>query len=90
MCKILPCKNPPLELPRVTLHLIAMRVHTPKVVCTAVNIQHDALPTRMVPVGALSLVVIVSHFDPFALEVLGGTAPLPPLLAADPLDSMRA
>jgi hypothetical protein len=63
----------------MTLQLISMSLDAAKKVGTAVKIQHDALPARMI-VGASPLVVVRLHLDPLSSEILGRSTPLPPFV----------
>lgn len=56
-----------------------MSLDAAKKVGTAVKIQHDALPARMI-VGASPLVVVRLHLDPLSSEILGRSTPLPPFV----------
>jgi hypothetical protein len=71
----------------MALYLVPVLIHAAKVVCAPVDIQHDAVAQ----VGVLLARLIVGlHLDPLGLERTLWLAPLPPLLAADLADAVRA
>jgi hypothetical protein len=84
---ILPSKNSSVQLPCMSLHLISMLVYTTKEVRPAVYIEHNPFPRVIIP---LSLLVITSHLNPFRLHLTPRPPPLPPCLAPDSLNAMRA
>lgn len=80
---ILPSKHPSLKLPRMSLHLIPMLIHTSKEIGTTMHIQHHPLPTvpRLLP-----LMIVRSHLNPFCSQLTPRSSPLPPRLSSNLLD----
>lgn len=64
----------------MTLQLIPMALHTAKIVGTAMNIQHDALPAWMI-IRAFPLMVVRLHLNPLSSEISRRSTPLPPFLS---------
>lgn len=83
---ILGGKDPGFEFSRMALYLIAVGIDAAEEVCTAVDVQHDAVTFAR---GLLAPIEVPPHLDPLALELAGRTAPLPPLLPADARNAIR-
>ncbi|KAH0356545.1 hypothetical protein KCU81_g89, partial [Aureobasidium melanogenum] len=72
------------EFSRMTLHLVAMLIYRAKVVGTTVDVENDAVT---LVVGSHSVVIVLAHLDPFALQGDVRPPPLPPLLTSDSLQA---
>jgi hypothetical protein len=76
-----------LELSSMTLHLVAVLVNGAKIVGTTVDVEDD---TVTFVVGSDSVVVVLAHFDPLALQGNLGSSPLPPILTSNSLQTCMA
>lgn len=83
--RIIPSKHSSFQLPRVPLQLIPVRIHTPKEVAPAMDIQHDPLP-RIVP--ALPHLEMRPHLNPLGAHLVPRPTPLPPRLPSHTLNTM--
>lgn len=75
------------ELASMALHLVAMKIHAAKVICTSMDIQDNAL--RLFA-RCLAVIVVLSHLDPFGFEGYLWATPLPPCLSTDLVESVVA
>jgi hypothetical protein len=75
---ILPCQNSGLQLPRMPLQLIPMRIHTSKEICPTMHIEHDSLHRI---VSSAPLLEIRPHLNPLGLQIAARPPPLPPRLS---------
>lgn len=70
-----------------------MRLDTPKVIRTAMDVQHDPLIANMVFTLVFSLIVVAVHLNPLRLQISilipGRAAPLPPLLTSNTCNTIR-
>lgn len=71
----------------MSLQLVPMGIHAPKIIPPAVHIQHDPLPRIA---RALPRLIIRPHLDPLRRHLAPGPPPLPPRLPADALDAAGA
>ena len=83
----LPSKYSGLQLPRISLKLVSMFVHTTEEVRATVNVEHYALALLLL---FRSPVVVRSHLDPFCLQLAIVPSPLPPKLASDVIDTLMS
>lgn len=76
----------------MALQLIPMCLHTAKVICTTMNVQHDPLIAGMVFTLVFPLIVIAVHLNPLRLQfsiLIPRAAPLPPLLTPNTCNAIR-
>jgi hypothetical protein len=76
-----------LQFSSVTLHLVAMLVDRTKVVGAAMDVENDAVA---LVIGSGSIVVVLAHLNPLALQGNLRSSPLPPFLTSDSLYTYRA
>ena len=86
----LPCKHPRLELARMALYLIPMRINTPKEIRTTMHVQYNTVSTGMMRFpDLLPLIVLTPHLNPFTIKVSHGSTPLPPILPTYSVNPLR-
>jgi len=69
----------------MSLHLVSMLIHTSKEVRASMHIQHYPLPRIT---HALPFLIIGFHLNPLSLQIAPQSAPLPPSLPANFLNTM--
>jgi|TARA_R110002003_G_scaffold79_7_gene7064 hypothetical protein len=69
----------------MSLHLIAVLVHTAKEVRAAMHIQHYAV--SLGDVELFPRIIVLAHFNPFSLQRCAISSPLPPCLPANRFDA---
>jgi len=80
-------KHSRLKLSCVSLHLVAMLIHTPEIIRPAVDIQHTSCT---VLTTQLSCSIIRPQLNPVRLQWCLDTAPLPPRWATYSLNACRS
>jgi hypothetical protein len=66
----------------MTLHLVAMLINGTEVVSTTMDVEDD---TIALVVGSDSIIVVLTHLNPFTLKGNLGSSPLPPFLTSNSL-----
>ena len=71
----------------MSLKLVSVLVHAAKEIGTPMDVEHDP-PRRFL--GSFPLFIITAHLNPISPERGAWSAPLPPRLSSEQLDSFRA
>ncbi len=80
-----PGKHSCIQLPRVSLHLIPMLIHTPKKVGPTMHIEHHTFSFISL---LLSSSIIAPHLNPFGLQYTALPTPLPPFTSPNFINPM--